>query len=101
MASRPASDPAGCCDGPDSTGPHRIPARRGTIRSVIVTETAAILRLPGGALDYTLRRSPRSRGLRVVIHPDRGVVVTVPPSGRRGWADPERHVRAFLADREP
>ena len=27
---------------------------------------------------YTLRRSPRARTLRVVIHPDRGVVVTVP-----------------------
>lgn len=70
-------------------------------RAVIVTETAATLHLPGGPLDYTLRRSPRSRGLRVVIHPDRGVVVTVPPPGRRGWADPERHVRAFLVEREP
>ena len=29
------------------------------------------------------------------------MVVTVPPAGRRGWADPERHVRAFLVDREP
>lgn len=66
-----------------------------------VTETAATLHLPGGALDYTLRRSPRSRGLRVVIHPDRGVVVTVPSPGRRAWADPERHVRAFLIEREP
>jgi predicted metal-dependent hydrolase len=68
---------------------------------VTVTESAAIVHLPGGSLPYTLRRSPRSRGLRVVIHPDRGVVVTVPPSGRRGWADPERHVRAFLVEREP
>ena len=66
-----------------------------------VTETAATLQLPGGSLDYTLRRSPRSRGLRVVIHPDRGVVVTVPPSGRRGWGDPERQVRGFLVEREP
>jgi predicted metal-dependent hydrolase len=68
---------------------------------VHVTEIAASLQLPGGPLDYTLRRSPRSRGLRVVIHPDRGVVVTVPSPGRRGWADPERHVRAFLVEREP
>ncbi|MDO8485327.1 MAG: SprT family zinc-dependent metalloprotease [Candidatus Limnocylindrales bacterium] len=66
-----------------------------------VTETAATLRLPGGPLDYTLRRSPRSRGLRVVIHPDRGVIVTVPPPGRRGWSDPERQVRVFLVEREP
>jgi predicted metal-dependent hydrolase len=66
-----------------------------------VTETAATVRLPGGPLAYTLRRSPRSRGLRVVIHPDRGVVVTVPAAGRRGWSDPERHVATFLAEREP
>src|SRR5689334_13514881 len=64
------------------------------------TETSAVVRLPGGPLHYTLRRSPRSRGLRVVIHPDRGVVVTVPAAGRRGWADPERHVAPFLAERE-
>lgn len=70
-------------------------------RDVTLTETTTTVRLPGGPLDYTLRRSPRSRGLRVVIHPDRGVVVTVPPPGRRGWADPERHVRAFLGEREP
>ena len=65
------------------------------------TETPAIARLPGGPLAYTLRRSPRSRGLRVVIHPDRGVVVTVPVAGRRGWTDPERTVQTFLAEREP
>lgn len=65
------------------------------------TETPAVAHLPGGALPYTLRRSPRSRGLRVVIHPDRGVVVTVPAAGRRGWTDPERHVTSFLAEREP
>lgn len=68
---------------------------------VTVIETAATAQLPGGPLAYTLRRSPRSRGLRVVIHPDRGVVVTIPAPGRRGWLDPELHVRAFLVDREP
>jgi predicted metal-dependent hydrolase len=68
---------------------------------VTVTESAALVRLPGGPLEYTLRRSPRSRGLRVVIHPDRGVVVTVPPVGRRGWANAEPHVQAFLVEREP
>src|SRR6186997_403999 len=65
------------------------------------TETPAVARLPGGALPYTLRRSPRSRGLRVVIHPDRGVVVTVSAAGRRGWTDPDRHISTFLAEREP
>jgi predicted metal-dependent hydrolase len=68
---------------------------------VTVTESHATLHLPGGPLDYTLRRSPRSRGLRVVIHPDRGVVVTVPSPGRRGWTDPDRHIRPFLVEREP
>ena len=65
-----------------------------------VTETLVVARLPGGSLAYTLRRSPRSRGLRVVIHPERGVVVTVPAAGRRGWRDPERHIHTFLAERE-
>ena len=69
-------------------------------RSGGAVETAAVVRLPGGSLRYVLRRSPRSHGLRVVIHPDRGVVVTVPAAGRRGWADPERHVIPFLAERE-
>ena len=66
-----------------------------------VTESSAVARLPGGPLPYTLRRSPRSRGLRVVIHPERGVVVTVPAAGRRGWRDPERHIHTFLTEREP
>lgn len=65
-----------------------------------ITETSSVARLPGGPLPYTLRRSPRSRGLRVVIHPDRGVVVTVPVAGRRGWSDPARHVQDFLGERE-
>ncbi len=70
-------------------------------RIVTALETPAIARLPGGPVQYTLRRSPRSRGLRVVIHPDRGVVVTVPAAGRRGWARPESHIEAFLGEREP
>jgi predicted metal-dependent hydrolase len=67
---------------------------------VIATESDAVAALPGGAVAYTLRRSPRSRGLRVVIHPARGVVVTVPPATRRGWAHPERLIGDFLAERE-
>ena len=53
------------------------------------TETEALARLPGGELRYVLRRSPRSRRLRVTIVPDRGVVVSIPPAARRGWARPE------------
>ena len=54
--------------------------------TAVAIETPQVARLPGGDLPYTLRRSPRARRLRVVIHPERGVVVTLPPTTRRGWA---------------
>ena len=57
--------------------------------------------LPGGRLVYVLRRSVRSRGLRVTIDPRRGVIVSVPLASRRGWARPEREVERFLREREP
>ena len=63
-------------------------------------EVAAIARLPGGDLPYTLRRSPRARRLRVTIHPERGVVVSVPAAARRGWGRQEDLVQGFLAERE-
>ena len=66
-----------------------------------VTESAAVARLPGGVLPYVLRRSPRASRLRVTINAERGVVVTVPPAARRGWARPEPVITAFLAEREP
>jgi len=56
--------------------------------------------LPGGSLHYILRRSVRSRRLRVTVDPVRGVVVTVPPATRRGWARPESDVERFLGERE-
>jgi predicted metal-dependent hydrolase len=49
---------------------------------------------------YALRRSARSRRLRITIDPDQGLVVTVPPATRRGWADPERLIDEFLRSRE-
>jgi predicted metal-dependent hydrolase len=49
---------------------------------------------------YTLRRSARSRRLRVTIDPALGVVVTVPPATRRGWAHPETAIERFLRERE-
>jgi predicted metal-dependent hydrolase len=64
------------------------------------TETGQVARLPGGDLAYTLRRSPRARRLRVVIHPDRGVVVTMPLASRRGWGRTDGLVVDFLAERE-
>jgi predicted metal-dependent hydrolase len=63
-------------------------------------ELPATLVLPGGSIPYLVRRSPRSRRLRVTIDPDRGVVVSLPPATRRGWARPEELVEAFLRERE-
>ena len=65
----------------------------------MTSEAAAIAQLPGGPLPYTLRRSSRARVLRVVIHPDRGVVVTVP--ARTVRPEHEHRAAAFLAQREP
>ena len=36
----------------------------------------------------------------MVIHPDRGVVVTVPVAGRRGWSDPTLRIHGFMSERE-
>ncbi len=69
-------------------------------RASTAMEAPAIAPLPGGPLPYTLRHSPRARGLRVVIHPDRGVVVTV-PAGRSGRLDGEYRAVKFLTAREP
>jgi predicted metal-dependent hydrolase len=63
------------------------------------SEAAAIAHLPGGPLAYTLRRSPRARALRLVVHPDRGIVVTVPARSPRDAQ--ERKAAEFLAEREP
>ena len=50
---------------------------------------------------YILRRSARSRRLRITIDAELGLVVTVPPATRRGWAHPERLIDEFLREREP
>ena len=64
-------------------------------------ESRIVAHLRGGDLDYTLRRSARATRLRVTIHPERGVVVTVPLAARHGWRRPESVVATFLAEREP
>ncbi len=56
--------------------------------------------LPGGPIAYLLRRSARSRVMRVTIDRERGVVVSVPPPQRRGWARPEGEIERFLSERE-
>ena len=68
--------------------------------AIPATEAPAVAALPGGPLTYTLRHSARARGLRVVIHPERGVVVTVPAS-RSGRTLGERRAEEFLGQREP
>ena len=50
---------------------------------------------------YVLRRSARSRRLRITIDADLGLVVTIPLATRRGWAHPERLIDEFLREREP
>lgn len=49
---------------------------------------------------YVVRRSARSRRMRITIDAQRGVVVTVPPATRRGWARPEAAIETFLRERE-
>lgn len=66
-----------------------------------VQESDEVVALPGGDLAYTLRRSPKARRLRVVIHPDRGVVVTLPAAARLGRGGADRVIGEFLAEREP
>jgi predicted metal-dependent hydrolase len=55
--------------------------------------------LGGRSVEYRVRRSARSRGLRVTIDPRWGVMVSVPPTTRRGWANPERRIEGFLLER--
>jgi predicted metal-dependent hydrolase len=67
--------------------------------ATVVSERPTVVHLPGGPLPYTLRHSPRARTLRVVIHPERGVVVTVPAT-RAAMVDGERRAAEFLGQRE-
>jgi len=62
--------------------------------AAVPLDVARQVRLPGGLLNYTLRRSRRARHLRLTIDPVRGVLVTVPFRGG------VRDVEAFLHERE-
>jgi predicted metal-dependent hydrolase len=57
------------------------------------------IRLDGRMVDYRVRRNARSRGIRVTVDPRKGLVVSVPPATRRGWARPEARIEAFLQER--
>jgi len=68
--------------------------------TIQVVESRHRLHLAGTSVPYVVRRTPRSRGLRVTIDPRRGVVVTIPPMSRRGWARPDERVEGFLRERQ-
>lgn len=58
------------------------------------------VRLGQRSVEYLLRRSARSRGLRITIDPRDGLVVSVPLATRRGWANPEGRIETFLRERQ-
>jgi predicted metal-dependent hydrolase len=58
------------------------------------------VRLGQRSVEYRLRRSARSRGLRVTIDGRDGLVVSVPSATRRDWARPEDRIDAFLRERQ-
>ena len=59
----------------------------------------ATIRLDGRLVEYRVRRNARSRGVRITIDPKLGLVVSVPPAARRGWARPEPRIEGFLRER--
>ncbi len=78
----------------DPPMPPRPPSRRDA-----AVETPARAALPGGDLDYTLRRSDRAQRFRVTVDPRRGVVATV-PGVRTSEPRARALVEPFLARRE-
>jgi predicted metal-dependent hydrolase len=64
------------------------------------TEWRASLRLPGGPIECTMRRSTRARRLRVTVDPRRGVIVTIPSRAARSGAEAEGLAVSFLRERE-
>ena len=84
-----------------------LPSRpRVTMRRMVgfgspsVTESSHSFGLGGTSIDYVLRRTPRARGMRLTIDAQRGLVVTLPPPTRRGWARLDGRIEAFLRDHE-
>ena len=67
---------------------------------VPIPEEPVLARLTGGALPYTLRRSPRAHRIRVVVDPARGAIVTVPGGRRLGAGEGRRLAATFVAERE-
>ena len=80
-----------------AAGLSRCPAMRHPVTSRQIQPPRPLRRR---LIEYRVRRSARSRGLRVTIDPRAGVLVSVPPPTRRGWAQPEARIEAFLRERE-
>lgn len=68
-------------------------------RTPSIPEARRQTHLGSTSIDYLLRRNPRSRGIRLTIDGRHGLVVSVPPAQRSGWADPGPRVEAFLHER--
>ncbi len=71
------------------------------VMTSVTTEWRALLPLPGGSLECTVRRSTRARHLRVTVDPRHNAVVTVPSRAARSKSDSERLALQFLTEREP
>ena len=65
------------------------------------TEWRASLRLPGGSLECTVRRSARARHLRVTVDPRHAAIIVVPARAARNRGEAERLAESFIAEREP
>jgi len=65
------------------------------------TEWRASLRLAGGSLECTIRRSTRARNLRLTVDPRHVAIVTVPARAARNRGEAERLAESFVAEREP
>ncbi len=69
-------------------------------QTALIQEMKRQIRLGSVAVDYLLRRNPRSRGIRLTVDGRRGLVVSVPPASRRGWANADERVANFLQERQ-
>jgi predicted metal-dependent hydrolase len=65
-----------------------------------IAEWRTELRLPGGRIECTMRRSTRAQNLRVTVDPHRGAIVTVPSRVARNRAESETIAQGFLGERE-
>lgn len=77
-------------------------ARRATLGRMAptTTEWRASLRLPGGRLECTVRRSTRARHLRLTVDPRHVALVTVPSRAARNRGEAERLAESFVSERE-